>query len=310
MDGEGEGRANPLGKAQRMTFARGKTREDWPKAFSVVVALSLCALSLSSMAIAWSSLTRADVCTASAQGSSGSGSAVSTAALTCSPRDLTCTTPTHNLKGMVFISKPPVLVELSNATVSGNSSSSSSSGGLRRRRMLGIIGDVFSPMADIAEKVWSIIKDGRPTIEMDSKSANAIPSGHDLMEVEFDEGYEYSQTHHVIFPGWTSPPWAQVTLELRYQCAGTIGGKGAFIGNARPLALDEDAFWGQDLSVNVEFDSPTHRGKLSNPIAQLGGVIRITDAGRIWTSEHTCTFMINGDCATPQFWCESTDDNN
>lgn len=162
---------------------------------------------------------------------------------------------------------------------------------------LNAINDTLDKVANITEKVWGMVKDGKSALNVETKYASAVPR---------------AATHWTDLTGWDKAPWytkytieyenlygfTVVKFDIRVQwiANGSFQGKGKYLTGVGASLHNVYVAWGYKLDAFAEVPDSTiiNMGSAENPIALLQLIVKY----RTWTfiKSHyiTDTFIIDG----------------
>jgi len=135
------------------------------------------------------------------------------------------------------------------------------------------------------EKAWQVIKDGEPSVEIASSTANAIPDVDDWQTLAGAKG------PGILRMGWQKPvAWplddyvfVDFQILLKWDYGATYRGGGAYIPNLWIEVPTCYAGWSWDVDISMTVRNPTNAGTVTAPIAR----VPVTIAGTVSTYEQT-----------------------
>jgi len=140
-----------------------------------------------------------------------------------------------------------------------------------------------------AQGAWAVIKDGEPSQEIATASANAVPSVDDWQSLATGfyppKSVWMSYSWPVNVPDWVGEyVYVEFTILLKWDYGATYKGGGAFINSIWlevPNAYDA---WSWHTNIDVRFHPPSNANASdpSKPIAK----VPVTVAGTVKTYEH------------------------
>ena len=151
-------------------------------------------------------------------------------------------------------------------------------------------------IADILIKVWDIIEDNQPVVDINTKSAAALPN--------------IAQSDWTKLTGWKTPRSVEFELDIQNlygmhvvhtkykvtnQYGGNIKGKGKYIASTQVLPTLVSVLWGFNLKETVDVISVVNAGTEANPTAEV--TLSVTQTwGNPFTSQTSSTrYMVTGD---------------
>jgi hypothetical protein len=126
-------------------------------------------------------------------------------------------------------------------------------------------------IVNVAKAAWEVIKDGQPSTEITSSTANAVPQVGDWQSVEGARGPMWVRRQWQREAAWPADNYvvADFTFVLKWDYGATYHGGGAYIPNLWIEVPEVDCFWGQHLDIRLTVHNPTNAGSREAPLARL-----------------------------------------
>ncbi|KQP66419.1 MULTISPECIES: hypothetical protein [Nocardioides] len=126
-------------------------------------------------------------------------------------------------------------------------------------------------VVNVAKAAWEVFKDGAPSGEITSSTANAVPQVDDWQTLAGARGPMAIRGHWERLCAWPFEDYvvADFTFLLKWDYAATYRGGGAFIPNLWLEVPSYDIFWGQHLDLRLTVRNPTNAGTPQAPLARL-----------------------------------------
>lgn len=125
-------------------------------------------------------------------------------------------------------------------------------------------------IADIVFKIWDIIKDGKPVVNVQYKNANALPN---IANRKWEALTGWKTERSMTFGVSTENVYGIKTVDLEYKVkllyGGGVKGKGQYIASARVVPSKVDVKWGYNLDVTVEVPSILNLASIDDPLASI-----------------------------------------
>ena len=143
--------------------------------------------------------------------------------------------------------------------------------------------------ADIIQNVgkaaWTVIKDGEPSIDIKTATANAVPQVSDWQALSGTRG------PMTTWMSWQKPvSWpfddyvfVEFRILLKFDYGATYRGGGAFIPNIFVEVPSCYAGWSWHVDIGLTVHNPTNAGTTQAPIAR----VPVTISGTVSTYEQT-----------------------
>jgi len=127
---------------------------------------------------------------------------------------------------------------------------------------------VLDKVVNLGKKMWTVVENGRPVVNVKTAYANALPDGVRAEDLENFSALQFRSFRHsgVNLYGVTV---YDVTYTLAHRFGGQFNGKGAYIESATVLPENVEVLWGYNVNLNVEQVSAVNSGTKEDPIASL-----------------------------------------
>ena len=127
-------------------------------------------------------------------------------------------------------------------------------------------------------KVWNVIMDNRPTADLDSAYASAIP-GFDFNWSNLKDWRKVSKKYRYTIDKKFQGRAVDITYEVAYYhgaiaTPGTEGLKGHYIANFTVKPLDINLKWGWKVGLEVSMSDPMNVGTAAEPVAWLNADLK------------------------------------
>jgi hypothetical protein len=154
---------------------------------------------------------------------------------------------------------------------------------------------IVDKVINLGKKVWKVIADNQPVLNLKFDFANALPQGvkaaTDLAgfsELQF-KSFVYSGTN-----GFGAEVF-KVQYTVVYQFGGAYSGKGAYINAASVVPQDVSVLWGYDLGMDVQNVAVSNIGTSESPVASMTLMAHIKVSTVLKKTEINELFSIRGD---------------
>ena len=127
-------------------------------------------------------------------------------------------------------------------------------------------------------KVWNVIMDNRPTADLDSAYASAIP-GFDFNWADLKDWRKVTKKYRYTIDKKLQGRAVDITYEVAYfhgsvPTPGTEGLKGHYIANFTVKPLDINLKWGWKVGLEVSMSDPMNVGTAAEPVAWLNADLK------------------------------------
>lgn len=127
-------------------------------------------------------------------------------------------------------------------------------------------------------KAWNVIMDNRPTADLDSAYASAIP-GFDFNWTALKDWRKVNKKYRYTIDNKLQGRAVDITYEVAYfygsvPTPGTEGLKGHYIANFTVKPLDINLKWGWKVGLEVSMSDPMNVGTAAEPVAWLNADLK------------------------------------
>ena len=155
--------------------------------------------------------------------------------------------------------------------------------------------DLIDRVVNTLDQVWNLIAENRPTVELTSTAANALPQGlHCWQDLE---NWQIPRTKlfHVDFRNRSGHTAVSFDYSIVFVYGGSIDGRGQFIASAKVTPKNISVRIPYKLNVNVEVPTVLNMGSRENPVAGMQMLInwKVSTLFRVQMGSEN--FMLKGD---------------
>jgi len=153
---------------------------------------------------------------------------------------------------------------------------------------------VVDKVINIGKKIWEIVQAGKPTLNIRTDVATALPQGSrcwlDLQTWQMPEAKMYSASFRNGF--------GMEVVKLNYRVlwlpGGSVDGVGQYIGYAAMVPADVSVSWGFSLNAQASVPSVFNMGTRAEPVAgmQMAMIYRVESP--IKTIEQSQSYFVSG----------------
>ncbi|TPW20553.1 MAG: hypothetical protein FD126_1573 [Elusimicrobia bacterium] len=149
-------------------------------------------------------------------------------------------------------------------------------------------------IVNLAKKIFDIIKENQPVVDVTTTYANAVPDG---------------MTHWAQLGGWSKPEtstyafyaknmYGSRAIECRYQVirqhSGNYKGKGKYLTMVTVQPLSITALWGYKFSMKFEAPAVSNVGTSEDPVASMLARLNWTIATVVKQQQGTSVYYLEG----------------
>jgi hypothetical protein len=154
---------------------------------------------------------------------------------------------------------------------------------------------VVDQIVNIANKIWKIIKDNKPAVDVKTTYATAVPKGVD----HWGQLNGWSRPVGTKFGFYADNRLGQRVMDVDYVVFrtynGKYNGKGRFLTNVTALPTKTKVSWGYTLNMSVDAAKPTNVGSSENPVAGMQMTVAWTMSNPIQDHRGRSVFYMEGD---------------
>lgn len=155
---------------------------------------------------------------------------------------------------------------------------------------------VLDKIINLGKKVWNLIDQGKPVVNVKSDIATALPQGAkcwtDLQNWQAPKYKVYAVSYKNAY-GVTV---VDFTYRVLFLTGGTVNGKGQYVGYASVEPLNINVLWGFHFNVEASVPTVYNMGSKADPVAGLNLQIKWTldPILGLQHQEHTQTYFVSG----------------
>jgi len=156
-------------------------------------------------------------------------------------------------------------------------------------------GVFIDQIINIGKKVWTIIKDNAPVVNLSYDYANAVPDG--LANSKSLTGFSDLMTESWVMTaknGFGVEVY-KVQYTLVHQYGGSYNGKGKYLETVAVVPTKVDVAWGYTVNFSVKQVSATNLGTKENPVAGLTLETSFRSSTPIKDIQRKRIFLFRGD---------------
>jgi len=156
---------------------------------------------------------------------------------------------------------------------------------------------IIEKIINIAAKIWKIIKDNAPVVNITTKYATAVPKGIQ----SWTELSNWSKPKAYTYGFYAKNLYGITVIDVRYKvvytCNGDYKGKGKYLTGVTIIPEKVNVAWGYrfDMSAEVPDTTVTNVGSYANPLAALQLRLAWAIATVLKETRGTSIYYIQGD---------------
>lgn len=144
-------------------------------------------------------------------------------------------------------------------------------------------------------EVWNLIEQGRPSGQLQSSEASALPQSMEARE--FIQGWQgpVINEYRLVYRNKLGIHVVDFRFSLSFLYGGHIEGKGRYLKSIRVIPVHVQTLWGYKTSARASVPSLVNLGSHDAPIAGAEILIHITVASPVMSKERYLDYFIRGD---------------
>ena len=156
---------------------------------------------------------------------------------------------------------------------------------------------IIDQIINTATKIWDIIKQNAPVVNIDTKYATAMPQGI----TAWNQLTEWQKPKSYIYGFYAENLYGTKTIDVKYKVVFTAGGKykgkGQYLTGVTVIPMTTDVLWGYRFSLAAQVPDSTiaNVGTAKDPIASLQLKMAWKMATVIKESNGVSVYYIQGD---------------
>ncbi len=149
---------------------------------------------------------------------------------------------------------------------------------------------------NLAEKLWQIIQDGRPTFTSTSAMANALPEGaRSAWDLQGWVGTPRVAVYKIRFKNAFGAEVGHYSYRLMFTYGGNVHGKGRYLSSVKVVPDSVSVPWGCALDAKVDVVNTIALGDARNPTAQIELLVSHSLSSYFKTLTGSQSFLVKGD---------------
>lgn len=130
-------------------------------------------------------------------------------------------------------------------------------------------GPGFTEIINIGLKIWKIIEDNKPVVNLNLQRASALPSGlKDWSEMENWSDIQ-AREYQVSYINGFKKEVVKMNILMTYSYGGTFNSRGQYLSQVGVLVKDLEVDWGFTVQAETEVARVVNAGTRENPLALM-----------------------------------------
>lgn len=148
---------------------------------------------------------------------------------------------------------------------------------------------------NLGKKLWSVVELGRPVVNINVDSANALPQGVLCWNTLTGWRAPESKVYRVFYTNGFGSRVVDFSFRVIYTTGGTFNGQGQYITNATVVPANLEVSWGYTFNANTVVPSVFNSGTVERPVAGMQLNLNWSVDTVIKHSQQAETFYVGGD---------------
>lgn len=157
---------------------------------------------------------------------------------------------------------------------------------------------IFDQVVNFGKKVWALVADNKPVVNVKYMYANALPKG--VRGAEDLDGFSPLQatSYRVYGQNLYGMTVYDLTYSVVHRYGGNYQGRGKYLENVAVVPTALDVMWGYNVEYNVEKVSVVNTGTRENPVGSILLETNFKVSTVLKSSEEHSVYDFRGDSAT------------
>jgi hypothetical protein len=154
---------------------------------------------------------------------------------------------------------------------------------------------ILDQIVNLGKKVWGLIEQGRPVVNVTTATANALPTGLKCWSDLTGWQVPRSKVYRVQYENAYGMNVVDFAYRVTFTAGGALNGHGKYITNATIMPADMNVSWGFKFNANVEVPSIFNMGTKEDPVAGMQLLLKWNIDTVMNHVEQAETFYFGGD---------------
>ena len=154
---------------------------------------------------------------------------------------------------------------------------------------------IIDKIVNLGKKIWALVETGRPVVNVQSYTANALPTGLQCWSDLSGWQIPQSKVYRVEYENAYGMNVVSFAYRLTFTAGGSLNGQGKYITNATLMPADMNISWGFNFNAQAEVPSVFNTGTKEQPVAGMQMVMKWDVKTVMSHIEQAETFYVGGD---------------
>jgi hypothetical protein len=154
---------------------------------------------------------------------------------------------------------------------------------------------IIDHIINIAQKIWQIIEQNKPVVDIKTTYAVAVPDGI----THWTQLQQWKPPEGTTYAFYAKNAYGVKAVEVKFvvfrTCGGNYKGKGKYLAGVTVEPVSVSVAWGYKFSMNAEVPSVANVGTTEDPIASMMAKLNWKIATVIKEEQGTSMYYVQGD---------------
>lgn len=123
-------------------------------------------------------------------------------------------------------------------------------------------------VVNAAQLAWDIVKDGKPSTQIETNTCNAVPDVQDWHSLTNAQGPTWVG-RSLLWENLLTIDVVELQFRVNWEYGARYNGGGAYISNCWVTVIKCNVAWGFDVDLRMQVHNPTNAGTATAPKARL-----------------------------------------
>ncbi len=153
---------------------------------------------------------------------------------------------------------------------------------------------VLDRVVNLGKKVWALIEEGKPVVNLKTDVATALPYGAKCWQDLQTWSAPIAKTYSVVFKNLYGMEVVKFSYRVIFVSGGSVNGKGAYIGYAAIEPADVYVAWGFNLKADSSTPTIYNMGSKEAPVAGMNLQVNYQINTILQSFKYSRSYFING----------------